>query len=219
MKKIKKKISNKLFIILLIIIIVIILLYCNLINNNKYRNYYVVKKQKDILSIEDSYYNINTYKKGTNNYLYQEIKTIIPSIRTRIELQDDKIYKIKDLDNKDIILSIIRPIIGNDTNICLSLEYINEKTNEFYGLKNLYLEEVSNEYNYDNIRGLYCFDKDNNNDNFEITNFIVNRIDNDYLDVSFIEQIGNTNISKWTFYYNIIDNNYLISAFKYQSIN
>jgi hypothetical protein len=219
MKK-RKKNNKRLFIMLILIIIIIVILkYLNLINNNVYNNYYVVKNQRDILSIEDSYYNINTYKKGTNKYLYQEIKFIIPSIRTRVELKNKKIYKISELDNKDIILSIIRPIIGSKTNTCLSLEYINEKTYEFFGLNNLYLEEESNEYNYDNIRGLYCFDKSNTNDNFEISDFTVNRIDNDYLNITFIENIGNTKIGKWTIYYNIIDNNYLISAFKYESIN
>ena len=218
MKKKNKK-EKKLFILLIIIIIIIVILfYYNLISNNQYKDYYVVKEQKDILNIEDSYYNKNTYQKGSNKYLYQQIKYIIPSIRTRVVLENNKIYKISDLDNKDIILSIIRPIIGSNNNICLSLEYINEKTNEFFGLSNLYLEEVSNEYNYDNIRGLYCFDKINNNDNFEITNFKVNRIDNNYLDVTFIEKIGDTNISKWTVYYNIIDGNYLISAIKYENI-
>lgn len=220
MKKRKENNNNKLFIVLiLIIIIIVILLYLNLINSNVYKNYYVVKNQRDILSIEDSYYNINTYKKGTNKYLYQEIKSIIPSIRTRVELKNKKIYKISELDNQDIILSIIRPIIGSNTNTCLSLEFINEKTYEFFGLNNLYLDEESNEYNYDNIRGLYCFDKSNTNDNFEISDFTVNRIDDDYLDITFIENIGNINIGKWTIYYNIIDNNYLISAFKYESIN
>ena len=218
MKKKNKK-ENKLFILLiLVIIIIVILFYYNLITNNKYKDYYVIKEQKDVLNVEDSYYNKNTYKKGSNKYFYKQIKLLIPSIRTRVELENNKIYKIADLDNDDIILSIIRPIIGSNNNVCLSLEFINEKTYEFYGLNNLYLEEVSNEYNYDNIRGLYCFDKINNNDNFEITNFKVNRIDNNYLDVTFIEKIGDTNISKWTVYYNIIDGNYLISAIKYENI-
>ena len=213
----KRQKDNKLFILLFIIIIVIIFYYI-LISNNQYKDYYVIKEQKDILNIEDSYYNINTYKNGSNNFLYEEIKYIIPSIRSRIELQDNKIYRISDLDNKDIILSIIRPIIGSNNNVCLSLQYINEKTNEFFGLNNLYLEEDSNEYNYDDIRGLYCFDKTNINDNFEMSNFKVNRINNNYLDVTFIEKIGDTDISKWTIYYNIIDDNYLITAIKYENI-
>ena len=124
----KRQKDNKLFILLFIIIIVIIFYYI-LISNNQYKDYYVIKEQKDILNIEDSYYNINTYKNGSNNFLYEEIKYIIPSIRSRIELQDNKIYRISDLDNKDIILSIIRPIIGSNNNVCLSLQYINEKTN------------------------------------------------------------------------------------------
>ena len=51
-----------------------------------------------------------------------------------------------------------------------------------------------------------------------MSNFKVNRINNNYLDVTFIEKIGDTDISKWTIYYNIIDDNYLITAIKYENI-